>query len=350
MADAACEVDAARGRGYTGDMLGKLLTAVGILALAGPARAAAPYAEDAAAVAAFFASSVTLTTAKVAVHDVDGPGSVAGPAAFALRAALLKLGVAVVRPEAGPDYDVRGLISADNAKKVWLNSLWQRSDGRMLAAYDRTLGDPHPAASLVKTADRIPDPQVIASDVGAADDAPVRRWRASLGANIQERGVSPMLGGFFASRTGKWEAGLEFAKSADRRVVYFQPVGPNQPAQAHHSIDVWQLRAKASALTAAGAYGFLHGWVPRKWILRATGGLALVHTRDTVSVSGPTVIPPLEGLRTHTNYLNPIGELGFRIPASQRFHIDAGVEWMPTIVGPDNFNFGGFATNARILF
>lgn len=139
------QLDGAERRGYTRKMSAERLTAVAILALAGPAQAAAPYSQDAAAVAAFFASSVTLTTAKVAVHDVEGAADVAGPATLALRAALLKLGVGVVRPESNPDYDLRGMVSGGYYDKVWLSSLWQRSDGRMLAAYDRKLSEPDAA-------------------------------------------------------------------------------------------------------------------------------------------------------------------------------------------------------------
>ncbi|TPW20603.1 MAG: hypothetical protein FD126_1523 [Elusimicrobia bacterium] len=352
MGGAAEQLDGRGWRGYTPEMSAKLLMAVGMLALAAPARAAAPYAQDAAAVAAFFASSVTLAGAKVAVHDVEGAADVAGPATHALRAALLKLGVGVVRPEANADYDLRGIISGGYYDKVWLSSLWQRSEGRMLAAYDRILGEPYaePAPLESKSAAGIADPNAVTSDGGPAREVRARQWRVSGGASIRERGVHPIVGGSWATKSRKWEGQLEVGQFTDRRTVYFRPPVPNLPAEAKHFLDIWRVDAKVSGLAHAGSYEFLNGWVPRNWILRATGGLALVHVVDTVSVSGPTVVPPLEGLVTHTSHLNPIVELGFRIPASHRFHFDVGAEWMPDITGPDDVNFGGFATNVRLLF
>lgn len=159
-----------------------------------------------------------------------------------------------------------------------------------------------------------------------------------------------MAGGLWASPSRRWEGALDFGFYSDRRTVYFKPSFPNQPAEAHHKIDIWHARAKASVLTPVADHDFLRGWIPRRWTLRAGTGLALVHTSDSAYVSGPTAVPPVDFPQTDTTYLKPLFEGGFRIPVSHRFDVDVAMEWIPSIIGPDDVNFTGLASSVRVVF
>jgi len=316
------------------------LLALGILAAATPARAVPLYTEDAAAVAAFFASSVPLTAAKVAVHDIEGPAELAEPAAHALRVELFRLGVPVVWPDAAADYDLRGIIVAGPA--VWRSSLWRKSDGGLAAVYDRALGPASPPAKpAVEAAASVPEP---------GRQARPRPWRFLLGVNLRDSRASWLAGAVWACPTGRWEAGLDFGNFSDNSQTHKPGNFVGQLALARHSYDVWHFRLKAGGLTRVSGYPFLAGWLPRKGLLRAGAGAALVRVTDKVSRDAINLVAGLDYPATKTTYLRPVLEAGFRLPVSARLGFDAGLEWMPAIRGAENSDFGGFASSVRVMF
>lgn len=300
-----------------------------LLAVALPSggRAAAPTAEDAAAVAAFFASSVPLASASVAVQDVEAPPAVAAAATHALRAELFRLGISVVRPGADADYDLRSLIVPDVPRAAWLASLWRKSDGGLAATYTRALTEREAVAPVTPH----------------GGDSAGRRWKVSAGPHFRGRTIGWVAGYTWACPTRRWEAGVDAGGYSDSTKTSVLGVTTT------NRLEVLHVRFHASRLRPVSTIRFLEGWLPSGLVLRGGAGVALVQVQNRVHIEG---VPggAFERENGKTAYLRPVFLGAFRHSLTRRLGAEVGAEWVPDLIGPGDVNLAGFAGSVRLLF